>query len=340
MFATRRPKRSAAVGMGLCLTAFSLLLSGCGNTAQPGAPLAGAEQRIITDFAGRDVVLPDAPPQRIVTLGNGETDIVYALGGEAVGRPESETPLRFDAAMKAEVIGTAHEVDLERIAMLRPDVVLGNEPMNAKDIPMLEGIGAKVILSSANSIEEIKRQIELIGQVLQQTEQADELIANIEAKQAAIAASGDGARPRTLLVYGAPGTFMAALPTSLGGDILQAAGGYNIASDYPRLQSYPRYAQLNAERVVESDPEAIFIMTHGSEEEVAKSFLTEMRRNSAWNNVAAVRTGKVEVLPAELFGTNPGTRVMEALELLQEKLAAITDASAGSALQEAKSLHE
>lgn len=307
----------------LCL-AVPLVLSGCGEAASgKPAPAAGGEKRLLTDFAGREIALNGAP-QRIVTLSIGDTDIVYALGGEVVGRPDSSAPLSYEAAERAPAIGTAHEVDLERIALLRPDVVLGNEPMNEKDIPTLEGLGAKVVLTSANSIAEIERQIRLIGQLLGREERAEELVGGIEAKLAALSSSAAAERPRTLLVYGAPGTFMAALPSSLGGDILRAAGGDNIAADYPRLQSYPQYAQLNAERIVESDPEAIFIMTHGNPDAVGESFRAEMRDNSAWNNVAAVRVGRVEVLPAELFGSSPGTRVVEALELMRGRLAAIS----------------
>ncbi|MDI4646971.1 ABC transporter substrate-binding protein [Cohnella hashimotonis] len=319
MARVRGPRRRAA--WSAFFLAIPLVLAGCGGQPQQAKTEAGAGQGklVVTDFAGREVALGGVP-QRIVTLGNGETDIVYALGGQVAGRPDSEVPLPYEGAEQAARIGTAHEVDLERIALLHPDVVLGNDPMNVKDIPTLEGIGAKMVLTSANSIEEIERQIALIGQLLERSSRADELIAGIEEKRTALASEAEAGRPRALLVYGAPGTFMAALPTSLGGNLLEAAGGYNIASDYPRLQSYPQYAQLNAERIVDSDPEVIFIMTHGNPEEVADSFVAEMRKNEAWNNVAAVRAGRVEVLPAELFGTNPGTRVVEALELLRHKL--------------------
>lgn len=323
---TLRMKRQRHSRNGTVLTALflaiPLALAGCGGQPQQetsAVAAAGQGKWVVTDFAGREVALKGVP-QRIVTLGNGETDIVYALGGQVAGRPDSDVPLPYEGAEQAARIGTAHEVDLERIALLKPDVVLGNDPMNVKDIPTLEGIGAKMVLTSANSIDEIERQIKLIGQLLERSSRADELIARIEEKRAALASKADTDRPRALLVYGAPGTFMAALPTSLGGNLLEAAGGYNIASDYPRLQSYPQYAQLNAERIVEADPEAIFIMTHGDPEEVADSFIAEMRKNAAWNHVAAVRAGRVEVLPADLFGTNPGTRVVEALTLLRGKL--------------------
>lgn len=86
------------------------------------------------------------------------------------------------------------------------------------------------------------------------------------------------------------------------------------------MQNFPQYAQLNTERVVESDPEVILIMTHGSSEEVEKGFVREMEGSPAWNSLSAVQEGRIHVLPADLFGTNPGTRVLEAIALLRELL--------------------
>ncbi|WP_027091537.1 ABC transporter substrate-binding protein [Cohnella thermotolerans] len=298
-----------------------VVLAGCGGSAHQRAH--GAAALTVTDFAGREVRFAEKPI-RIVALSNGETNIIYALGGELVGRPASTTPLADEAAERVTQIGTAHEVDLEKIALLHPDVVLGNDPMNVKDIPMLEGIGAKVVLTSANSIDEIKRQIALFGQLLGREEKAVELVGGIEAEEGRLSAASAESGPRALLVYGAPGTFMAALPSSLGGDILEAAGGYNIASDFPRLQSYPQYAQLNAERIVEADPQVIFIMTHGSPEEVEDSFRKEMQNNAAWKGVQAVKNGRVEVLPSDLFGSSPGSRIVEALRLMRDKLASVS----------------
>ncbi|BBP93200.1 hypothetical protein BsIDN1_68180 [Bacillus safensis] len=63
-------------------------------------------------------------------------------------------------------------------------------------------------------------------------------------------------------MYGAPGTYMAALPQSLSGDLLHIAGGANIAENEPALEKFPQYAQINAEKVIEADPDLILLMTH------------------------------------------------------------------------------
>src|SRR5690242_979009 len=123
----------------------------CGNTSSPAE--AGSEIAI-KDFTGRSLSFNHVP-ERIVALGNGEADIIHALGGNLVGRPTSELPQSLEALSEVKQIGTAHEVDLEKITLLHPDVVLGNSPMNTKDIPTIESIGSKMLLTSANSVQEI-----------------------------------------------------------------------------------------------------------------------------------------------------------------------------------------
>lgn len=236
---------------GFIFMAIALLLaSGCSQT-QPdgtGALAASAPKAVsIQDFAGRSIDFPSVP-RKIAVLSNGDMDIVYALGGEVVGRPTSNGPVPIKDAAQAEQIGTTHGIDLEKIAYLSPDVVLGNYPMNTKDIPSVEGIGSKIMLTSANSISDIQKQIQLFGQLLQKESKANELILAIDQKVKEINPEENTVKPRVLLVYGAPGTYMAALNNSLSGDILVKAGGENIAADYPKLENYPQYAQLNTEK--------------------------------------------------------------------------------------------
>lgn len=76
---------------------------------------------------------------------------------------------------------------------------------------------------------------------------------------------------KALLVYGAPGTYLAALPTSLSGNILEKTGGKNIAADFPEMKEYPQYAQLSVERIIEANPDVIYLITHGDPNSVKKS---------------------------------------------------------------------
>ena len=271
----------------------------------------------ITDFSDRTIDF-DQTPEKIVSLGNGETDIIYALGEDVVGRPTGDPVI--DESKDALEVGSTHSVDLEKITSLEPDIVLGNHPMNTNDVQAIESIGSKMILTSANSVNDIKKQVTLLGDLFDKGEKSDEIIHHIDEKINQMEADLPDEKPRVLLVYGAPGTNMAALPNSLSGDILELAGGENIASDYPSLDAYPQYAQLNTERIIESNPQFILLMSHGNPEEVKDSFIEDMSNTAGWNELDAVKQDNFIILPADLFGTNPGTKVVNALDYLHELL--------------------
>lgn len=271
----------------------------------------------ITDFSDRTIDF-DQTPEKVVSLGNGETDIIYALGEDVVGRPTGDPVI--DESKDALEVGSTHSVDLEKITSLEPDIVLGNHPMNTNDVQAIESIGSEMILTSADSVDDIKSQVTLLGDLFDKGEKSDEIIHRIDEKIDQIEADLPDEKPRVLLVYCAPGTNMAALPNSLSGDILELAGGENIASDYPSLDAYPQYAQLNTERIIESNPQFILLMSHGNPEEVKDSFIEDMSNTAGWNELDAVKQDNFIILPADLFGTNPGTKVVDALDYLHELL--------------------
>lgn len=306
-------KISHVIFMGLVLM---LLLGGCSQTA-PVEKGSGQVALKIKDFAGRTLSFDDLP-QRIVALSTGDMSILYALGGEVVGRPAAELPESLQQAKSVQTIGTTHQFDVELITSLKPDVVLGNEQLNSKDISTIEGIGSQLLLTSANSVKDIQRQITLFGDLLGKQQKAKALNDQIEQRKKQV--KQPQKKVKTLVVYGAPGTYMAALPQSLSGDLLNIAGGENIAENEPALEKFPQYAQINAEKVIEADPDLILLMTHSNPEDVKAGFMSEMKQNAAWHDVSAVKNGHVDILPSDLFGTNPGAEVMKAIDELEKRL--------------------
>lgn len=313
--------------MVVLVAIFTLGIAGCSQDAQNSdnstatANQSDEETISITDFSDRTITF-NSVPQNIVALGDGEMDIIYALGGELVGRATTggSASVKVKEAEDVMEVGSAHGMDLEKVTSLQPDVVLGNHPMNLNDIPSVEGIGSQMVLTSANSIDEIKEQITLFGDLLKEEEKSKEIVQTIDEKINTIQSQQQKEKPRILLVYGAPGTNMAALPNSLSGDILELAGGENIAKDYPGLESYPQYAQLNAERIIEANPQIILFMGHGNPDQVKDSFITEMEQNAGWQHLDAVKNNRFEILPSNLFGSNPGTQIVDSLDYLNNLL--------------------
>ncbi|EEK60270.1 MULTISPECIES: ABC transporter substrate-binding protein [Bacillus] len=294
------------------------LLIGCSAKGDEKASATktekGKEKIEITDLSGRKVTF-DKVPESFATLSMGDMDIIHALGGKIVGRPDTKLTLP-DELKKAQVIGNAHQPNFEQIASLKPDVLVANNGFQ-KNVPTVEGQGTQVIISSANSVQDIQKNIELYGTVMKKEDKAKEINQKMNDQMKKYEKKSDA---KALLVYGAPGTYLAALPTSLSGDILEKTGGKNIASDFPETKEYPQYAQLSVERIIEANPDVIYLITHGDPKSVKKAFEGEMMKNEAWKNLEAVKQNRVVILPPDLFGSNPGTKVTEAMDFMYKSI--------------------
>lgn len=271
------------------------------------------------DALGNEVQF-DSVPETFGTLNGGDLDLLNAFDATIVARPTTKGPTPKGMEDVIEV-GNPHQPNFEKLAEARPDVLIA-PPSFQQFAANVENQGTKVIYTAANSIADIQGTIELYGSVLQQEERAKEL--NDEIDEAVKTVQSEATKgTRTLLVYGAPGTYLAALPTSLSGDLLEKAGGENIASDFPQEEEYPQYASLSVEKIIERNPEVVMLITHGEPEAVRQAFEAEMDKNPAWKNLDAVKEGRVVVLPSHLFGTNPGTKIVDALHEMRDQLKAV-----------------
>lgn len=273
----------------------------------------------VTDLQGNTVELEKAP-ERIVSLVAGDLNTLYDLGETAVGRPVIRGEMREEIEEIPEV-GTSNDVNIEKVASLSPDVVIVHPQLNKDAIPALEELGIAIVQMGANSVDEVKESIDILGKIVQKEEQAAELIEEIDAK--ANGEEQDEEALRTLIIFGSAGNWMVALPDSLSGNMLNAVGGYNIAEDYEKLERFPQYAQLDMEKIIEADPEVIFFITAGPYEETVAAFTEEMEQNPAWGNIQAVKEDHFISLPNDLFGANPGSRIIDSLDYLHDELESI-----------------
>lgn len=273
----------------------------------------------VTDLSGQKIEFETAP-ESIATLSSGDLDILLQLDANVIGRPSSNGPVAKELEA-IEVIGNPHQPNFEKIAEVHPSVLVAGMAFK-QHADNMERQGTKVVYTQANSIEDIQNTIRLFGKILQKEDEAEELNETITDNIEKVGVSTVDA-VKTLLVYGAPGSYLAALPNSLSGDLLEKAGGENIAADFPNEEKYPQYASLSVEKIIERNPEMVMLITHGGPEGVKAAFEEEMLKNPAWKNLDAVKNGNVVVLPSHLFGTNPGTKIVEALEVMKESLTAV-----------------
>lgn len=253
----------------------------------------------------------EAMPGSVATLNSGMMDILLELGANVTGRPTITSDMEAEVEAIQE-IGNPHEPSFEQIAALNAEMLIV-PPSFQQFATTVEATGTKIVYSNMNSVDDIKKTIEKYGVLFNNTATAEKLVAQIDEKIA------EGATKSTLdalIVYGAPGTYLAALDNSLYGDILNKAGGKNIAADLPATDKYPSYANLSVEKIVERNPKVIMLITHANPATVKEGFEKQLKENAAWKNLEAVKNDQIIILPAELFD-NPGTQVVEAIDYMR-----------------------
>lgn len=278
-------------------------------TAAP-TPAPTAAPITLTDSLGRSVTLAE-PARRIVTLAPSNTEILYALGAldRLVGRDDySDYP-----AQVADVPSIGNEypnVNAEAVLALKPDLVLAAGVTNADDVKKLADLGLAVYATSnAKNLDDIYADIAAIGELTGRAAEAAQVVADLKARVATVAARTRAAASQPVVFYEVDatepekpwttgtGTFIDALITLAGG---QNAGA--VGQDY---------FQISFEQLITADPDVIVLgsSTFGGQtpELVAQ--------RPGWDKLKAVRENAVYTFDDNLV-SRPGPRIVEGLEAL------------------------
>lgn len=118
----------------------------------------------VQDDTGRNLTLSH-PPQRIVSLAPHITELIYAVGASAqlvAADAGSDYPA---AAKLLPRIGDYSRVNFERVAAMKPDLIIGWRSGNrAADISRLRQMGIPVLLTDAHPLTDVARLLRLMGQ--------------------------------------------------------------------------------------------------------------------------------------------------------------------------------
>ena len=213
-------------------------------------PLISALPLTVTDQLGRRVAV-SFPPRRIVSLVPSQTELLFDLGlGEKVVGVTKFCIHPAEARARATVIGGTKNFDFEKIAALKPDLILGNKEENYQS--GIEQLAAQypVWLSDINNLPEALDMIRRVGFIVGAKEQAEALAAEIGASFAALPARKP-AVPVAYFIWKKP--YMAAATGTFINDMLHRAG---FANAFAHLGRYP---EITAGQLAEAAPQRIFL---------------------------------------------------------------------------------
>ncbi|WP_448166804.1 cobalamin-binding protein [Burkholderia ambifaria] len=275
------------------------------------APVAHADVTA-RDDAGNTVTLP-APAQRVISLAPHATELVYAAGGGAklVGTVTySDYP---PAAQAVPRVGDNKALDLERIAALKPDLIVVWRHGNAeRQTDALRALHIPLFFSEPKHLDEVATSLRQLGTLLGTAPVADAAAASFSRDIAALHARYAGRAPVTMFfqVWDRPLTTLNG--AHLFNEVITLCGGRNV---FAALK--PLAPSVTDEAVLAANPEAIVTTSAGATRSDAP--LPSLARWRAWPALTAVARNNLFAIDGDLL-TRPSPRIAQGAAALCEDL--------------------
>ncbi|MER6097274.1 iron-siderophore ABC transporter substrate-binding protein [Streptomyces sp. NPDC001728] len=238
-----------------------------------------------------------AAPKRVVVLDVGELDNVVSLGIQPVGYAPSEGDdgipgyLEKDAGSPKSV-GTINNLNLEAIANLQPDLILGSRLRAADKYDELSKIAPTVF--SIRPGFTWKENYLLNAAALDRTAEAKTKLAAYETKAKQLGTDIGPNKPTISMVRYLPGKIRLYAKASFIGTILEDTG-----LPRPKNQQIDELAaEISPEKIDEADADWIFTGVYGDAKATKKD---TAQANPLWKNLKAVKAGQAKDVPDETW---------------------------------------
>ncbi|NLE79943.1 MAG: iron-siderophore ABC transporter substrate-binding protein [Rhodococcus sp.] len=281
-----------------------------GSDADPGV-----FPRTVTHALGETVL--ESKPTRVVVLDGGELDDVLSLGITPVGlaNPESAAGQPSYLADKLDGVadvGTINNLDLEAIAALEPDLILGSKLRADQLYPQLSQIAPTVFAIRPGFPWE--ENFLLVADAVGEENEAVEVLNNYQRRADDIRASLDGTPPTISLVRFMSGKIRLYGNLSFIGVILQ-----DVGLPRPPLQDVDELAvEVSPETITQAEGDRIFYTSYGRPEDTGEAAVIA---GPLWNELAAVEDGRATRVSDETWFLALGpTGAMLVLDDLEEML--------------------
>lgn len=280
---------------------------------------------------------------RIVSLVPSGTEIVCALGAgdQLVGVthdcdypewtrelprvtrstiPAGSTSREIDTRVReaGERGESTFHLDAAALAELRPDLIVGQTlcavcAVTLEQVPSALGSEPRVVPLTGTSLEGVLADVERAAIALGRTDQGRELVAALRSRLAAVVSRvASLPRPRVVCLEWTDPLFNAGhwVPEQVA-----LAGGRDVLGE-PGVPS--RVIEWDDVRAAE--PEVLVVMPCGFGRERAASETRSLRALPGWDELRAVRDGRVHAVDGNAYFSRPGPRVVDGVELLASLL--------------------
>ncbi|MCA0158095.1 iron-siderophore ABC transporter substrate-binding protein [Tsukamurella sp. M9C] len=232
--------------------ATAVTLTACGSGGGDAAP---AQTRTVAHAMGETQV--PANPQRIVVIDSPHTDALVALGIKPVGAAVAAANEGFPGYLRDKLDGTENVgliagPDIEAIAKLRPDLIIGSKVRHEKLYQQLSAIAPTVY--SVDTGTNWKEQANITALAVNRTDQMAAQLAALDARAAEVGRKvGAPGKSVSIVRWRANGTFRIYGPGTFSGSVITAMG-FSIPpkpwGEYSMIEpSLENFAEINGDYV-------------------------------------------------------------------------------------------
>ena len=298
----------------IILLLVAVLLSGC--AADTAAGEASALFSVTDDL---DRVVEIQQPKRVACLLGSFAQVWQLAGGEvAATADDAWDDLHLELSEDCINLGNTKELSLELLLSAQPDFVLAsaNTRQNVEWMETLEAARIPTAYFDVADFEDYLRLLDLCTDLTGRKDLFEQYGMDVQRQIQAVLeqAENRGTEPKVLCMRASAS--MVTVKNSednVLGEMLKSLGCINIAdSDSSLLEN------LSIEKILEEDPEYIFIVQRGDDTEGMKAYVdTMMRENPAWLQLTAVQEGRLYFMDKNLYNLKPNHRWGEAYEKLE-----------------------
>lgn len=286
----------------LVLLAVTLAAAAAGG-ASPASP-ADASHDGSPDSSG-------GVPSRVIALAPHLAELVYAAGaGKRLAGVTAYTDYPPEAAELPRV-GDAFRLDMERVAVIDPDLILAWEGGTPEAlVARLRGLGYRVMVVRTRGVDDVAAAIRLIGDRLGTGGAAARAARSFLQELEAAVAGHDEGRPLRVFYQVASRPLYTVNGGHFISDLIRRCGGSNIFADLDELAPV-----VTVESVLSRDPELILAPAGQS---------GVLERWATWRSVAAVRAGNLRTVPPDTLA-RPSPRLVAGARDICAAIAAARD---------------
>ncbi len=294
--------------------------------------------------------MPESAPRRIASLLASGTEIVYALGlgerliavshecdfpTEATTRPRvthsnvaAPTSGEIDSQVRDMLAAgqALYEIDAAKLVELHPDLIITQAQCDVcavkyedvlslvREQPALAATG--VVALNPLTLEGIFADILSVGAATGADAAATQYVASLRTRVDQIeirtVALSPEHRPRVAAIEWIE-------PLMLSGNwmpqLIQMAGGVQPLAQAGRHSTYNSWEEIRG-----FDPEVVIVMPCGFDLRRAVTEASVLRRLPGWNEITAVRAGRVYAVDGNAYFNRSGPRIVDSLEILASLL--------------------